>query len=76
MKLLKKKDYDGSIRKITNDDKTVNYGLIGTVRDFIKEEVLTYCEYSPETWVYIPIDGPAVFGKTKLDVIGNIVFSE
>ena len=44
MKLLKKHGYEGSIRKVANDEKTKVLGIIGTVEDLVAEHVFDYCD--------------------------------
>lgn len=34
---MKKRDYDGSLRKVWSDDKEVCFGVVGTVGDLLKE---------------------------------------
>ena len=36
MKLLKKRDYTGTVRKIVNDDKTEVLGIVGTFKDLME----------------------------------------
>ena len=36
MKFLKRKGDESTIRKVWNDDKTILYGVIGTVEDMLK----------------------------------------
>ena len=48
MKFLKKRDYNGSIRKVWSDDKEVCFGVVGTVGDLLKEGIFEYADYSPE----------------------------
>ena len=40
MKLTKKKGYEGTIRKVLNDEKTKVIGVVGTVRDLLAENLL------------------------------------
>lgn len=48
MKFLKRKGDESTIRKVWNDDKTILYGVIGTVEDMLKVGLLEYCGY-PKT---------------------------
>lgn len=66
MKLMKKKGYEGSIRKVYDG---LNYlGVIGTVGDLLKEEILEYCDYSRTTWAFISLK-EAYFGASRQDVL-------
>lgn len=57
MRLTKKSNYTGSIRKVWSDNKKVCFGIVGTVGDFLHEGIFEYCDYSPETWAFIPTPG-------------------
>ena len=48
MKFLKRKGDETTIRKVWNDDKTILYGVVGTVEDMLKVGLLEYCGY-PKT---------------------------
>lgn len=74
MKFIKKKGDVSTIRKVVSDDKKIAYGLVGTVCDFLKANILDYCDYAGETWVFIPYPEqtkkyPIRFGKTREDLI-------
>jgi hypothetical protein len=76
MKFVKKKDYTGTIRKVTNDEKSKVIGIVGTVADLLSEGIFESCNASPETWVYIPmndIESGAVFGPSRASVIPEIL---
>lgn len=66
------KNYNGTIRTITNDDLTVVYGLIGTVEDLLKENVLLYCECSNNYWAFIDTCSDAIFAKSKKAILEYI----
>lgn len=54
------KNRDTSIRVVMSEDgKTV--GLIGTVKDLLDEEVLTYCDAQPHMAALVKPDGTAKF---------------
>lgn len=75
MKFTKKRNYTGTIRKVWSNDKEVCYGAVGTVGDMLKEGVLEYADYTPETWVFIPAPGimhRVRFGKTREDAIAQL----
>ena len=40
MKVIKRNDYCGTIRKVVNDEKTKVLYIFGTVKDLLKEEVI------------------------------------
>lgn len=75
MKLFKKRDYAGSIRKVYSDDKKICFGIVGTVHDLLDEEILEYANYSPETWVFLPAPDTRQkleFGETREAVLQNL----
>ena len=79
MKYTKRKDYDGSIRKVWSNDKEVMFGIVGTVGDFLKEGVLEYCDAAEQTWCFFPswgITTKAHFGKTREEAIGDITTAQ
>lgn len=79
MKLTKKRDYSGSICKVWSNDKKVCFGLVGTVGDFLQQKILTYCDYSPETWAFIPAPGTMQkvwFGKMRETALENLIKQE
>ena len=57
MKFMKRRDDNGSIRKVWSDDREVCFGVVGTVGDLIQDGILEYADYSPETWAFIPSPG-------------------
>lgn len=65
MKLLKKHGYEGSIRKVANDEKTKVLGIIGTVEDLVAEHVFDYCDADNGLWACVTPDGKATFWKTR-----------
>lgn len=75
MKLFKKRDYAGSIRKVCSDDKKICFGIVGTVHDLLDEEILEYADHPPETWVFIPAPDTRQkleFGKTREAVLKKL----
>lgn len=75
MKFLKKRDYNGSIRKVWSDDKEVCFGVVGTVGDLLKEGIFEYADYSPETWAFLPPPGVIQkpwFGETREAALANL----
>ena len=75
MKFTKAKGDKSTIRKVWSDDKKVCFGLVGTIEDFLKEKIFTYCDYPKETWAFIPapeITKKVSFGSTKADVLKDI----
>lgn len=65
MKFLKKKGYEGTLRKIADDDKTKVLGVVGTVGDLIAESVLEYCDAPLDSWGCVRTDYEAFFGETR-----------
>ncbi len=68
MKFTKKRDYVGTIRKVWNDGKTECYGIVGTVEDMLKEDILEYCDAPVGTWFFFPKNSlchKAVFADTR-----------
>ena len=57
MKFMKKRNYEGSLRKVWSNDKEVCFGVVGTVGDLLQEGILEYADYSPETWAFLPVPG-------------------
>lgn len=75
MKFTVKKGDESSIRKVWSDDKKVCYGIVGTVRDLLAAKVFDYCDYSPETWAFVPFpetNQKVWFGKTREAACANI----
>lgn len=73
MKILKKKNYDGSIRILATNDKKYRLGLIGTVGDLLKDNILDYCDYDVCDWCYIPNGvGNVKFAATRDDLLDII----
>lgn len=72
MKLKKRKGYNNSIRKVC-DDSSHTIGFVGTVKDLLLEDVLEYCDYDLDGWVFLDTDGRrALFGKTREDVLRGV----
>jgi len=77
MKFTKKRDYNGSIRKVWDDNKTVCFGIIGTVSDLLKIGILEYANCSHETWAFIPAPNmhqSPHFGETKENVLKAFLY--
>ena len=75
MKFMKRRDDNGSIRKVWSDDKEVCFGVVGTVGDLIQEGILEYADYPPGTWAFIPAPGVIQkprFGKSREDALANL----
>ena len=64
MKFLKRKGDETTIRKVWNDDKTILYGVVGTVEDMLKVGLLEYCGY-PKKGLVLP-------GKSRNRFIGSV----
>lgn len=75
MKLTKKHDYNGTIRKVWNDDKSTCVGVIGTVGELIDIGVLEFADYDRNGWFFIPAPNTNQnfkFGKTREDILAKI----
>ena len=75
MKFCKLKTLESTtIRKAYNDDKSVLFGLIGTVEDFLNVGLLDYCDYLPQTWCFLlPLGNRAFFAKDRDAIITLII---
>lgn len=72
MKLRKKKDCNNSVRIVFNDNND-KLGVLGTVEDLLKENILTYCDYNPNTFCFIPFTSkPAIFQASRQELIDSI----
>lgn len=70
MKLTKKRDYTGAIRKVWNDAKSKCYGVIGTVDELLETGILDFCDAPAGTWCFIPVDAEkAYFADTRDGVL-------
>lgn len=75
MKFTKKRGCDDTLRKVWSDDKEVCFGVVGTVGDLLKNGILEYADYSPETWAFLPAPGVIQkpwFGKNREDALANL----
>lgn len=64
-----------TLRKVWNNDKSELYGVVGKVGDMLKEGILERCDYSHETWCYLPckaIHTGGNFGKTREEALAVI----
>lgn len=66
MKLTKKAGSTDSIRKVWDDDKTMVYGLLGQVGDFMKKNIFIYCDYPEDVWLFL-----GNRGYTDKDIFGG-----
>ena len=71
MRYLKKKGYEGTIRKVVSEDRSKVYGIVGTVEDMLKEGILEYYDGSETQWCMISScwDGAVWFGSDRQDVV-------
>ena len=70
MRYLKRKNYDGTIRKVVSDDGANIYGIVGMVEDLVKEGVLEFADCSGSMWAFIQSDIYKVwFGYSRSQVI-------
>ena len=68
MKFMKNKGYEETtLRKVRNDDKTILYGVVGTVGDLLKVGILDWCDYDKDFWLFLPESNiqDGHFGKTR-----------
>lgn len=75
MKFTKKKDYNGSVRKVFNDDKSTCYGIVGTVGDLLNLGILDYASCERDTWMFIPnqqLNLKVRFGNTKKEALQDL----
>lgn len=52
-----KKQLHGQYSQSMERQQKVCFGIVGTVGDFLHEGIFEYCDYSPETWAFIPTPG-------------------
>ena len=68
MKFMMLKCYEETtLRKVRNDDKTVLYGVVGTVGDLLNVGILDWCVYDKDLWLFLPKSNiqDGHFGKTR-----------
>ena len=68
MKFTKQRGDDSTIRKVYNDDKSVLYGVVGTVGDLLKANILEYCNYHTSYYCFLSAPGSGKqdrFGTTR-----------
>lgn len=77
MRYLKRKNYDGTIRKVVSDDGSKALGIVGTVGDLIKEGVLDFADCSGSLWAFIQVGSyKAWFGYSRSDAVDNAIVYE
>lgn len=62
-------------KKAWSDDKKRCFGVVGTIGDLLREGILEYADYSPETWAFIPAPGVIQkpwFGPTREAALANL----
>lgn len=52
--ILKRLSLSSTIREVWNDDKTICYGLVGTVGNLKKANMIENYNYPKDTWFFIP----------------------
>lgn len=74
MKFTRKKDDISTIRKVWNDEKTVCYGVVGTIGDFLSSGILTQSTYDRDKWLYLPKESPdnGQVGNTREEAVRHI----
>lgn len=81
MRFTKKKGYEGTVRKVWNDDKTEVLGVVGTFKDLMELGIVeSVTNYSRDTWICIPapgrIDTWNGIGATRDEAIKKTVFGK
>ena len=54
MRFTKKKDDTSTLRKVWNDDKTVCFGIVGTVDDLLSSKIFDYYNGPKGLWAFVP----------------------
>ena len=75
MKFLKRKGDETTIRKVWNDDKTILYGVVGTVEDMLKVGLLEYCGYPKTVWCFLANPETSLsdqFAPTKEEAVKEV----
>lgn len=70
MKFMQNKGYEETtVRKVRNDDKTILYGVVGTVADLIMVGIITWCVEDKDLWLFLPESNiqDGHFGKTRAE---------
>lgn len=65
MKFSRRKNDTSTIRTIQSDDKTETYGIMGTVADLLKSNIMSYCNNPGDWWAFIDVTGIATFFQDK-----------
>ena len=74
--LIPNKLKETTIRKVTNDEKTKVFGIIGTVEDLWKKEIIEWSDYPARTWLFIPApntDFQSRAGDTRIEVLTHLM---
>lgn len=76
MKLTKKKGDESTIRKVYNDDKTICYGVVGKIRDLLKEGILKWSDEPDYLWLFLSFGGNALdnYGRTRDEALELVEF--
>lgn len=75
MRFLKHKGDDSTIRILSNNNKTVRYGLVGTVSDLLAAHILVSCDQPPETWCFLAQPGIGLqdkFAGSRAEAVSDI----
>lgn len=76
MRYLKRKNYDGTIRKVVSDDGTKFWGIVGTVGDLLKEDLMLFADCSGSMWAFIKpyhLSYKVWFGYSRSEVVDNAI---
>lgn len=75
MRFLKHKGDDSTIRVVANNNKTVRYGLVGTVGDLLAARILLRCDYPFDSWCFLAQPGIGLqdkFAGSRAEAVSNI----
>lgn len=60
------------IEDVWTTDKEVHLGFVGTIKDMLKENLLTHSDYEGDTWLFLPSMGVmhhAQYGRSKEEAL-------
>ena len=74
MRFTKKKDSADTIRKVWDDTKTTCYGIVGTVADLERQNIIYDNTADPSQWLFLPTDHPdnGKFGTTREEAVQHL----
>lgn len=74
--LIPRNHKETTVRKVTNDEKTKVLGIVGTVEDLWKAEIIEWSDYPAKTWLFIPAPKTGLkdrAGDTKLEALRHLI---